>query len=348
MGLIDLVENGYVPDVLVRAGMRRLCKQRLNEYNHWSSERLNSYFEDYVRELSKSPIAIFEASANEQHYEVPQDFFSLTLGPHLKYSSCYFESPTATLEQAEKRALEITCERAQIKDGDKILELGCGWGSLSLFMAANYPKSRIVSFSNSSSQREFIESRALERGLKNLQVITGNIAEYQEFGSQFGLFDRVVSVEMFEHLKNYQELFSRISSWLSPSGTLFVHIFSHSEYPYPFETQGEDNWMGRYFFTGGQMPSHGLLARFQKDLRLEATWRWSGVHYGKTCDAWLKNADQNRTQIIRILEKQYGQAGAALWFNRWRMFFMACAELFYYDSGNQWGVSHYLFRNGAK
>lgn len=342
---IEMMEKGMIPDALVRFGIRKLCKDRLDEYRSMSTESFNQYVETYIRGLEECPVAIHETEANEQHYELPYSFFSNVLGPHLKYSSCYFQNETDTLETAERASLEITCERAQLMDGEQILELGCGWGSLSLFMAARYPNSRIVSVSNSASQREYIEGQARRRGLTNLTVLTRNVAHLTDLDKTFGKFDRAVSVEMFEHMKNYRELLGRISSWLKPEGTLFVHIFTHKEYPYPFETKGEDNWMGKYFFTGGQMPSHTLLSRFQENLRLENTWHWNGNHYARTAECWLENMDTNRDQVMSVLVDTYGKAEARLWFNRWRVFFMSCAELFRFDQGRQWGVSHYLFKN---
>ena len=347
LNAINLAEKGILPDAMVRLGIRRLCAKRLKEYKKLSDTDFKVYLENYVSDLKKEPIAEYVERANEQHYEVPQEFFSHVLGPRLKYSSCYFESPTDSLAKAEEASLMMTCERMGISNGDQILELGCGWGSLSLFMAEKYPQSKIVAISNSHSQRKYIESQIQVRGLNNLTVITQNAAELTDLDLTYGPFDRVVSVEMFEHLKNYAQMMSRIASWLKPNGTLFIHIFTHKEYPYPFETEGQDNWMGKYFFTGGQMPSQKLLTRFQEHLRLEKTWQWNGKHYGRTAECWLENMTKNRGPIIKTLANTYGNSQGHLWFNRWRIFFMSCAELFSFDSGEEWGVTHYLFRKAS-
>jgi cyclopropane-fatty-acyl-phospholipid synthase len=334
--MIEAMERGFLPDAAIRFGIRQLCKDRLQSLEK-SSEH------DYIQVLKKSPIAVNTREANEQHYELPAEFFSLVLGKNRKYSSAFWPAGCENLDDAEDRALQITMDRAEITDGMKILELGCGWGSLTLAMAKKFPQSKIVALSNSSSQREYIESEARARGLSNIKVVTRNIAEVGDLSTEFGHFDRVVSVEMFEHLRNYEALFEKISSWLTPEGKLFAHIFTHQHYSYFFETEGEDNWMGRYFFTGGQMPSDGLLTNFQKDLSFEKKWLWDGTHYGKTAEAWLALMDQNYEAIYTIFEKTYGAADAQRWVQRWRVFFMSCAELFHYADGSEWGVTHYLF-----
>jgi cyclopropane-fatty-acyl-phospholipid synthase len=334
--MIEAMERGYLPDTAIRFGIRKLCKERLNTLRNTSQA-------DYIEVLKNSPIAVNTREANEQHYELPADFFSLVLGKNRKYSSAYWPDECHHLDLAEDLALEQTMERAELLNGMRILELGCGWGSLTLAMAKKFPLARIVALSNSASQREYIEAQALKRGLKNVTVVTRNIAEVGDLGEEFGLFDRVVSVEMFEHLRNYEALFEKISHWLQPDGKLFAHIFTHQHYSYFFETEGEDNWMGRYFFTGGQMPSDQLLTYFQKDLSFEKKWLWDGTHYGKTAEAWLENLDRNYEAVYAIFEKTYGPADAQRWIQRWRVFFMSCAELFHYDRGSEWGVTHYLF-----
>jgi cyclopropane-fatty-acyl-phospholipid synthase len=291
-------------------------------------------------QLRQSPIALQTAAANAQHYEVPAGFFQYALGPRLKYSSCWWPEEVQDLETAEAAMLALTGERAELDFAQDILELGCGWGSLTLWMAEFYPDARIVVVSNSHSQREFIEARCQERGFGNVQVITADINEF----AIDRRFDRIVSVEMFEHLRNYQTLMERIHGWLKPGGKLFVHIFTHRTLAYPFATEGEDNWMGRYFFTGGLMPSRELLLRFRGALELEEQWHLNGRHYQRTLEAWLVNQDRHRAHILPLFRETYGPDDAERWFQRWRVFFMACAELFGYRNGEEWGVSHYRLK----
>jgi cyclopropane-fatty-acyl-phospholipid synthase len=340
--VINAMEKGKIPDRAIRFGIKTLCKKRLSELETSSLEEKIFKEETYIKGLINSPLAVHTDEANQQHYEVPSDFFFHVLGKNLKYSSCYWDKNTNTLDEAEDAALKTSVERAQIQNGMRILELGCGWGSLTLFMAKQFPDSQIVAISNSSSQKAFIDEQAKKRNLKNVLVLTRDISKLESLALEFESFDRVVSIEMFEHFKNYQLLLEKISNVLNPNGKLFVHIFTHREYSYPFETEGEDNWMGKYFFTGGQMPSHYLLHFFQKHLKLENTWAWDGTHYQKTSEAWLENMDKNKNIIMPLMDKTYG-ADSVLWFNRWRVFFMSCAELFGYNKGTQWGVSHYLF-----
>ena len=266
------------------------------------------------------PIAPLPEKANEQHYELPPEFFTAVLGPHRKYSSCFWRTETASLAEAEAAALDITCERADLSDGQDILELGCDWGSLSLWMAERFRNSRITAVSNSAPQRRFIEAEAAARGLTNLRVIT---ADMNEFASAANRFDRIVSVEMFEHMRNYERLLERIASWLRPSGKLFVHHFCHRQFAYPFETDGDANWMGRHFFTGGLMPSEHLLRHFNRHLTIVGQWRWDGTHYQRTSEAWLANLDARRRDVLPILEATYGRDSSRRWFHRWRMFFLA-------------------------
>jgi cyclopropane-fatty-acyl-phospholipid synthase len=340
---ITLVEHGLVPDVLIRRGIRRLLAQRLREENEGDLERQQARLQRFVQQLRDSPVAIHTAAANEQHYELPPPFFQAVLGKHLKYSSGYYEPGTASLDVAEEAMLGITVQRACLKDGDRILELGCGWGSLTLFMAARFPHSRIAAVSNSRPQREYILARAAERGLLNIEVLTCD-ANVLDFPSTTH-FDRIVSVEMFEHLRNYQTLFTRMGRWLKPGGTLFVHIFTHREYAYAFEARDSSDWMARYFFTGGIMPSDSLLLYFQHPLKIESHWRVDGRHYQKTAEAWLANMDRNHAIVTPLLEQTYGVAAAKRWRMYWRVFFMSCAELWGYAGGREWFVSHYLFRN---
>jgi cyclopropane-fatty-acyl-phospholipid synthase len=342
MTMIELCERGLVPDPLTRLGIRRMCRQRLREESAFDLERADQRYRELIDELRQSPIAIETAAANEQHYEVPTRFFQLCLGKRLKYSSCYYPTGTETLDQAEVAMLELYSERAGLADGQTILELGCGWGSLTLWMAERYPKSRITAVSNSNTQREHIESACRERGLTNVRIITCDVNRLELDAAQF---DRCVSIEMFEHMRNYETLFKRISTWLKPGGKLFVHIFCHRSLMYPFETQGNDNWMGKYFFTGGLMPSADTLLHFQSPLRIEQRWLLPGTHYEKTANHWLANQDAHATEVLAILTKAYGITEAKRWQQRWRMFWLACAELFGMDDGNQWLVAHYRFSN---
>jgi cyclopropane-fatty-acyl-phospholipid synthase len=336
---IDLMERGYVPDWLTRIGIRRLLGERLRAADPGDDRARAAALERLEATLRASPIALHIRAVNDQHYEVPAGFFQKVLGPRLKYSSCWWPEEVKDLETAEAAMLALSCERAELGFDQDILELGCGWGSLTLWMAEFYPDSRIVAVSNSNSQREFIEAKCRERGFTNVQVITTDMNDF--FTDR--RFDRVVSVEMFEHMRNYQKLMERIRTWLKPGGKLFVHIFTHRQLAYPFETEGEDNWMGRYFFTGGLMPSRDLLPRFRGDLNLEEQWHFNGRHYQRTLEAWLVNQDRHRQEILGLFQETYGPNGAERWFQRWRVFFMACAELFGYRGGQEWGVSHYRF-----
>lgn len=336
--LIELAEKGIIPDYFIRQGIVRNCENRLNNENVSNTEKVSSKKQSWIQQMKESPIALVPEKANEQHYEVPPAFFENVLGKHLKYSSGYWPDGVNSLDESEESMLELSFERAQLVDGDSILELGCGWGSLTCYMASKLPNSKITAVSNSKDQKEHILNRCKNQGLDNIEVIT---ADMNDFGTE-SKYDRVVSIEMFEHMRNYKKLLSKISSWLNENGKLFIHIFTHQSVVYPFENQGEADWMAREFFSGGMMPSHDLLLHFQDDLIIDDVWSMSGTHYEKTSLAWVNKMDANKDSIMKIFLKTYGD-DAKLWFQRWRIFFMSCEKLFGYNNGSEWGVSHYRF-----
>ncbi|MGY8798722.1 MAG: SAM-dependent methyltransferase [Longimicrobiales bacterium] len=323
---IELAERGLVPLPGLRMGVRGLVRQRLRDATTGPDVAT------FAAMLAESPLALAPDKANEQHYEVPSEFFELALGPRLKYSGAYWPPGVSTLEEAETAMLERTCDRAQLCDGQDILELGCGWGSLTLYMAEAFPNSRITAVSNSAPQRRFIEARAP----KNVRVITADMNDLSLAQS----FDRVVSVEMFEHMRNYRELLRRVHGWLRPDGRLFVHIFCHKTFAYPYDSEGSDNWMGRYFFTGGIMPSFDFFSHFEEDLAVEVDWQLDGTHYARTARAWRENIERQRDEVIAVFRGSYG-GDAERWFQRWRLFFLACEELFGFREGSEWIVGHY-------
>ncbi len=337
-----MVENGRVPDRLVRFGIRRMLKERLRDTSQGGAEAQEERLQTLREEANASPVAVFTEKANEQHYEVPATFFQHVLGHRLKYSCCHWPENAKSLNEAEDYALAKTVAHANLSDGQQILELGCGWGSLTLWMAEHLPKSSITAVSNSRGQRNFIEGQADARGLKNVRVITADMNDFTPDET----YDRVVSVEMFEHMRNHGELMRRIHDWLKPQGRLFVHIFCHRTLAYLFETEGATNWMGRHFFSGGIMPSTDWLLSCPQPLNLMHRWLWNGKHYERTSNAWLKNMDAQRETLKPIFESTYGP-DAKPWWMRWRIFFMACAELFGYAQGEEWLVAHYLFEKPA-
>ena len=337
--VIGLVERGYVPDSVVRAGIRDRLRKTLAGLPGGDCEAAIAHKKAFVAMMDASPIAEVPDRANEQHYEVPAAFFDAVLGPRRKYSCCWWPDDVTDLTGAEEASLAATAERAGIGDDMDVLELGCGWGAFSLWCAERFPRSRFTAVSNSSSQRAFILSEAERRGITNLTVITADMNQFQAPAR----YDRIVSLEMFEHMRNWRTLFERVSGWLMDRGRFFMHIFCHREHPYPYEDTGPDDWMSHYFFAGGIMPSDDLPLWFQDHLRLVDRWRWDGRHYERTLNAWLALMDGARKQVWPILEETYGVDQAAIWWQRWRLFFMACAELFGLEKGQEWYVGHYLF-----
>ncbi|MCP4077059.1 MAG: class I SAM-dependent methyltransferase [Gammaproteobacteria bacterium] len=335
----QLTERGILPDAMLRQGIRLLLKGRLQEINALDCETMAQQEQSFIRMMNAAPVALQADKANEQHYEVPADFFRTVLGDRLKYSCGLWNDNCQTLDQSEINALRQTAQHAELKNGQSILELGCGWGSLTLWMAEQYPQSRITAVSNSLSQGDFIQQLAHESNLSNIEVVTADMNDFNTTEQ----YDRIVSVEMFEHMRNYSELYQRISNWLKPGGKFFKHIFVNRATPYLFEDKQSNDWMSRHFFSGGMMPSDSLSLNFQDHLKIENHWRWDGRHYEKTSNAWLQKMDSNKAKLWPLFEETYGQDFAAVWWQRWRLFFMACAELFGYDKGQQWWVSHYLF-----
>lgn len=342
-GLPGLAERGLLPDSLVRFGIRRLCAERLRTERRGGIAAETERFSERIAALRASPIAIHAEAANTQHYELPTAFFALCLGPRLKYSCCYFPGGEESLAEAEEAMLELYGERAELRDGQQILELGCGWGSLTLWMAERFPHAHITAVSNSHSQRCHIEAQCHAHGLTNVRVLTHDV---NSLALEPGRFERCVSIEMFEHVRNYEVLMQRIAGWLKPGGKLFAHLFAHRTLMYPFETSAANDWMGRHFFTGGLMPAADTLLHFQADLALERRWLIDGTHYRRTADLWLAGQDAHRAQVLRVLRETYGTR-AQLWFERWRLFWMACAELFGYAAGDEWLIAHYRFARPA-
>ena len=338
-----LLENNLIPDTLIRMRIRRLLAERLRQETKATQELQQEHLMHMIEELKNSPIAIETKAANEQHYELPTNFFQYVMGKNMKYSSCYWNAETSNLDEAEDKALEITCNHAALENGMKILELGCGWGSLTMYIAKKFPLAHITGVSNSASQKIYIDQCCKDRGLNNVQIITADMNVFETENK----FDRVVSVEMFEHMRNYQKLLGKIDRFLNPGGKLFVHIFTHKEFTYYFDVIDENDWMSKYFFTGGIMPSDDLLLYFNDHFKINKHWHWDGTHYEKTSNAWLANMDAHKEEILPILQSVYGAKQTTKWWVYWRIFFMACAELWGYKNGKEWFVSHYLFERTA-
>ena len=325
-----IAERAPLPNGLTLAAIDYLCGKTLQQLASEPSDEAA-----FAAAMSDYPVAVHTDAANAQHYELPPEFFAHILGPRRKYSCCLYPARTTTLADAEIHALEETCMHADLHDGQAILELGCGWGSLSLYMAEMYPEARITSVSNSASQRAYIVGEAERLGLSNLTVITADMNDFT-IGQRF---DRIVSVEMFEHMSNWRELLKRARGWLEADGRMFLHVFTHKSRSYRFQHDSDD-WIGKYFFTGGIMPAHDLPHRFPDLFAVEAEWRWSGEHYRRTALDWLANFDRQSGDIRPILKRAYGR-DAELWRRRWRLFFMATAGLWGHAGGKEWGIGHY-------
>ena len=343
MSIVSMAENGWLPDTVIRLGIRRLLAERLKRQRVKGRQESRSAESRFADQLRQSPMVIGAGRANEQHYEMPARFFDLVLGHRLKYSCGYWPREAMTLDESEDAMLELTCQRAQIEDGMDILELGCGWGSLSLWIAEHYPNSRLLCVSNSHSQRQHIQRESAKRGLRNVEVVTADITDFKTECK----FHRVLSIEMFEHVRNYERVLERIAGWLNSDGKLFVHIFCHRSAAYAFEVDGKSEWMARHFFTGGIMPSANLLSHFQRDMLIGERWPVDGTHYSTTCEAWLRNIDNNYSHVLAVLRERYDAKEACIAVQRWRIFFMACAELFKYHSGTEWHVAHLLLHQRA-
>jgi cyclopropane-fatty-acyl-phospholipid synthase len=336
--LLEPILDQGLPESFIRFGIRRLLRQRLKQEDAGSDALRKARMRDFIAGMDASPIALDPHLANQQHYDVPPRFFELVLGPRMKYSSCWWDAQTGNLAEAEAAMLQITAEHAGIQNNQEILELGCGWGSLTLFLAKTFPLSRITGISNSAIQREFIISRAKALGLNNVGILTADMNDVRLAEK----FDRIVSVEMFEHMRNYRMLLHRIAGFLKPDGRLFVHMFVHREFAYPFVPEDATDWMAQHFFSGGMMPSANLLLHFTDDLLMQKRWNVSGTHYQKTAEAWLKNHENHREEIEALFETTYGAGEGSKWWQRWRIFFLSCSELWGYRNGEEWFVGHYL------
>lgn len=345
MWYMRLVETGRVPDWLIRGVLRVTLNWTVSRRYTLSLETRSAEKRAMIEKYKRSPIAIRTSDPNHQHYEVPTEFFQLILGKWLKYSSCYWPANVSNLDEAEEAMLELTCQRAQLENGMTVLDLGCGWGSLSMWIATHYPDCQVLSISNSNTQREFIQNQCKSRGFHNITAMTADMADFEHDPrfNQGYKFDRIISVEMFEHMKNYERLLARIATLLNPDGMLFVHIFSHIEFAREFDASAPHDWMAQTFFSGGTMPSDDLLFHFQRDLKLVDHWRVDGWHYEKTLRAWLSKLDSQETAVRRIMAQTYGSQNETRWLVNWRLFFLACSEVWGLKDGREYLVSHYLF-----
>ena len=332
---IKLTELGLVPETVLRVAIKKIIQQRLSEIPINAKERETEKTR-FIEELRSSPIALSTNQANEQHYEVPPSFFQEIMGAHLKYSCGWFDENTTSLDTAEENMLKLYIERLGIRDHQRVLDLGCGWGSFTLFAAEKFPKSDFVAVSNSNDQTDFINNTTKARALGNVEAIKQDMNDLSLEGS----FDRIISIEMFEHMRNYGALLSKLRNHLSNDGKLFVHIFTHRDHPYPYEVRGPSDWMSKYFFTSGLMPSQDIFSYFEEDFVVEQNWKINGSHYAKTCNLWLQNHYRNKKTILDIFKGHY--PNPRLWFVRWQLFFLACEELFACNEGKEWFVSHYL------
>lgn len=335
---IGLAERGVWPDALIRYGIRARLRRLLDRLPHRDCVAALAAKRAVLAAMAAGRIAEVPERANRQHYELPAEFFAAVLGPRRKYSSCFWPTAELTLAQAEDAALAITAERARLGPHMKVLELGCGWGAFTLWAAQRFPNSTFTAVSNSHTQREFIAGEVRHLGLDNVRVL---VADMNDFVAPEPV-DRIVSIEMFEHLRDWRTMFARVHDWLLPGGRFFLHIFCHRAQPYFYSSDDPDDWISHYFFAGGMMPSDDLPLYFQEQLTLIDQWRWDGRHYARTLNAWLAQFDRAGDKLTPILRAIY-RDDAALWRWRWRLFFMACAELFGYARGQEWWVSHYLF-----
>jgi cyclopropane-fatty-acyl-phospholipid synthase len=336
--VIDTAERVPLPDAVVRAAIRLFCARTATRL----ASRDAASDAVFARQMAARAIAEHADMANAQHYEMPAAFFAHVLGENRKYSCCFYKEAASTLQEAEEEALRQTVAHADLADGQRILELGCGWGALSLWMARQFPASRIVAVSNSQSQRDHIESEAARRRLTNLSVTTADMNLF----APTARFDRIVSIEMFEHMMNWRELLARVRSWLDRDGRLFMHIFTHRTGAYLFDRADREDWIAQHFFTGGVMPSHHLIRQYADLFEVEKEWRWSGAHYQRTAQDWLANFDRNREAIEAVLSDVYGD-DLQLWMRRWRWFFLATSGLFGHAGGSEWGISHYRMKVAA-
>ncbi len=335
--LIELAERAVIPDAWIRMGIRRMDRTRLAKEGGGDVETLCRAKNRFIEHLRQSPIALQTDKPRAQHYEMPPRFFQNILGDRMKYSSCYWPPGVEDLNRAEEAMLSVYGRRAEIEDGMDIMDLGCGWGSLTMWIAERYPKARVLAVSNAQNQMDFIRTTASKKGLENIRTM---MCDMNQMDSKEH-FDRILSIEMFEHMRNWERLLQRISTWLVPKGKLFIHIFTHKKFSYLFESSGARDWMGRNFFTAGMMPSDDLMLYFQDDLRIERHWAMSGLHYKKTAEAWLSKLDNRRDEALAVLREIHDRSQARQWLQRWRIFFMACAELWGYAKGREWLVSHY-------